>query len=132
METIVFPDAASLVATHLADELGVQTGTVLPDPVPDYFVRVRRVGGTRATLVSDAALLAIEAYADFSDAAHDLAQEARAAVHALLGTSVQGHPVYKTEEVAGPFDLPDPLSNQARYTFTVAVHFRGAASAIGS
>lgn len=132
METIVFPDAASLVANHLETELDVETGTVLPDPVPDYFVRVRRTGGIRATIVSDAAQLTIETYADLHDSAHDLMTDARAALHALVGTDLDTATVYRVEELAGPADFPDPLSNQARYSMTVVVHLRGAVSAIGS
>lgn len=128
METIVFPDAAAIVIGYLDDELTAAVLPRIPDPRLAEFLTVQRVGGPRRSLVSDAPLLAIGAWGDDDETAHDLAQNARGLIHALLGTVQAGVPVYLIEEAAGPALLPDPLSNQSRYVFTVAVHLRGVAA----
>lgn len=129
-ETIVFPDAALLVIDYLNDHLAASVEPRIPAERPAAFLTVQRVGGPRATLVTDAPLLAIEAWGDNDEDAHDLAQEARAQLHALPGTVLDGVAVYRVDEAAGPALLPDPLSNQSRYVFTVAVHLRGTPAAL--
>lgn len=128
--TIVFPDAAELVTTWLRYQLPVygsaaHVGTVIPAPRPAEMVLARRVGSARNTPVTDAVDLACECFAGTDAAAHDLAQLARSLVHALAGTVQGGVPVYRVSDVAGPDDLPDPLSDQPRYSFTVTVIVRG-------
>jgi hypothetical protein len=123
---VVFPDAAAVVTTYLTDALTVHVGTLIPKPRPTSFVYVRRVGGTARDVVIDDATLAVECWAATQAAAHDLAQTARAELHALAGDVVDGVTVFRVIDIAGPADLPDPVSDQARYTFTVAVAVRGA------
>lgn len=129
-DLILFPDAADLVIAHLGDVLGVPVRSQVPNPRPDAFVTIRRIGGTRQTLVTDGATLAVECWAQLPQDAMDLAQLTRAHLHALPRT-LEGIPVYRVEEFAGPADLPDPVSNQARAVLTVLVHVRGV-TAVGS
>lgn len=131
-ETIVFPDATMVVLDHLAATLptfgsAASTHREIPDPRPALFIRVLRTGGTRYSLVSDGAQLTFEAWATTSAAAHDLAQLARGIVNAMPGTVIGGVAVYRVDELSGPGDLPDPVSNQQRYTWSAVVHLRGAA-----
>jgi hypothetical protein len=128
-ETIVFPDSVALVIDFLKDEVG---GTVLnkvSDPRLPQFVVVRRVGGVRRNIVCDAATLTVDCWAEQSEDAHDLAQYCRAVLHTLPGQQLDGVTVYKVDEVGGPADLPDPVSDQPRYSFTVSVTVRGSVSA---
>lgn len=97
----------------------------VPDPRPSRFVLIRRVGGIRQTLVSDAATLVFECWGDDEDQAHDLAQLVRMWVLDIGGYVDDEGPVYRATELAGPGRLPDPLSDQERYTFTASVHLRG-------
>lgn len=120
---VIFPDAVEVIIGHLADVLDDPVEPRVPNPRPDRFLTVQRVGGARRTIVTDAPLLAFEAWAQSDQDAHDLAQLARAHVHALVGTAV-----YLVEEAGGPALLPDPESHQSRYVFTVAVHLRGEAA----
>jgi hypothetical protein len=53
-----------------------------------------------------------------------MAQLARAVLHDLLGTVVDGVLVCKVDEFSGPVNLPDPLSDQPRYTQTFSVALR--------
>ena len=128
-EVIVFPDAVALVVDVLADEVGGHVGNVVPSPRPTQFVVVRRVGGTRRNLVADNATLTVECWAERPEYAHDLAQYCRAVIHTMPGQTFDGVAVYKVAELAGPADLPDPVSDQPRYSFTVSVTVRGSVSA---
>lgn len=124
---IVFPDAAATTTTLLGDALGVETTTKVPNPRPDEFILVRRVGGTKRDQVIDDASLAIEAWSTTEAEAHDLLQLARAHLHASVGVSIDGQTIYRVQEFAGPASLPDPLSQTPRYTLTAAVTVKGEA-----
>jgi hypothetical protein len=131
---VVFPDVVELVVDALragftAHGNAAGAGNELPKTRPAAgFVLVRRIGGPRRDLVTDSAQLRLEASAPTKPAASDLAQLARALVHAMEGRAVDGVAVYRIGEFAGPQDLPDPVSPQIpRYVFTVLVDARGTA-----
>lgn len=124
-DVVVFPDAEYVTVTWLDSHLDVPVATLVPDPRPELWLRIQRVGGVLHTRVSDAATLTVEAWGDEYELASDLAQVARAYIHAMVGETVDGVPVYRVEELAGPASLPDPVSAQPRFTFTVTVHMRG-------
>lgn len=131
-ETVILPDVVAIVISHLNDTLPARGYAVdvlprVPTPRPVSFVLVRRVGGVRRSIVSDAATLTIEAWAARDEDAHDIAQQCRALIRDMRGTVVDGVPVYGVQEFAGPALLPDPDSDSPRYTQTVEVHARGAA-----
>ncbi len=129
---VVMPDAVAVVIAVLSDylpSLGYSSPVVVqavPDPRPAEFVRVLRTGGRSATVASEEALVTIEAWSTFAQDAHDLAQAAKAIVMAMAPAVHEGVPVYRVLVVSGPALLPDPQSQQQRYTFSVAVHLRGA------
>lgn len=130
-EAIMFPDVEEVVRAYLATELAARSDTAsvhidVPTTRPKRFVRVIRTGGQR-TLVVDNATLAIECWADDSSAAERLAALVRALVHAMRGTTISGATVYDVAEFGGPANLPDPTSDQARYTMTESVGVRGVA-----
>jgi hypothetical protein len=130
---LIYPDAEDLICGYLAGELSarghdVPVGTRPPEPRPaEGFLVVRRTGGVAHTPVTDAALLAVEAWADRESLAYELARIARAALTAAPG-QLGGATVYLVREAAGPANLPDPVSPLARYTATYEIHFRGAAA----
>jgi hypothetical protein len=124
VESIVFPDATATVITGLDAALTEPVSSRVPNPRPATFVTVQRAGGPRRNIVTDEATLIVESWAATPAAAHDLAQNARATIHALLGTSVDGVRILRTEETSGPAYLPDPDSQQARYTQTFSVALR--------
>ncbi len=108
---------------HLEPLLGVPVG--VKAAAATEFVKVIRTGGPRATPVSDRPQLTFEAYAKRGSRAWELAEEARAAVLALAGTTVDGTNVKEIGEPGGPSNLPDPIfPDYARYTFTLTVHLR--------
>jgi len=134
MERILFPDATTAVIGALNAQLpalgftGVPVRSRVPAARPARFVLVFRTGGPRVNVVTDAAQLTIEAWAASDVEAHDLAQAARAILNSLQGTVTGGVTVYGIAELAGPGYLPDPDSEQSRYTWSASVNVRGVAA----
>ena len=100
----------------------------VPNPRPARFVLVFRTGGPSVNVVTDAAQLTIEAWAATDYDAHDLAQAARAILSGIEGTVSGGVTVYGIDEFSGPANLPDPESDQSRYTWSTVVNVRGIAA----
>jgi hypothetical protein len=128
-QAIVFPPAVATMIDYLRSQLahlGDSAPVVhaIPDPRPGRFVHVLRTGGVRHTVVTDAAQLTLECWADRPDHAEALAQTVRALVNAMSTRSTWAT-VYLVEEASGPAELPDLISNQSRYTWSVLVHLRG-------
>jgi hypothetical protein len=126
----LFPDAPMAIADAVqvrhraafASQLEVTNR--IPNPRPAEFVRVLGVGGVRRDRVTDVPTLAVEAWASTRSRAAALAQEVRAVIASLEGATFAGYTVQDVDEYAGPGDLPDPLSDQSRYTATYAVTVR--------
>lgn len=131
---VFFSDTVTVVRTLLLDGLddhgygSVAVVSRVPNPRPTSFLRVFRTGGPRMNLVADDAQVTVEAWASTDTAAHDLLQAARGLIVAARGTVVDGTTVYRVAEVSGPAWLPDPLSDQSRYTQTFTVATRGVGS----
>lgn len=126
--TVLFADTAAAVIAALNGALAEPVSGKVPEERPAAFVTVQRTGGPQRTRVSEDVQLTVEAWAQRDDDAHDLAQKARRILHALPGEVLDGIAVYQCQELAGPANLPDPLSNQPRSTFTVLLHVRGITS----
>lgn len=127
---LVFPDVVALAVDRLAAELPTLVGTThvgnrVPSPRPDRFVVVRRAGGSRITIVTEAATLNIGAWASSVPDADDIAQAARTVLHAMAGTTVDGVPIYRVDDLGGPSEDADPLSDQPMSQLSVSVHVRG-------
>jgi hypothetical protein len=126
-----FPDSVALVLgvldTQLSAVLGrdIPTGNRVPSPRPPEFVCVHRQGGTRKTYVSEEAYLDIEAWSTSVAAAEDIAQAVRSVLFAIAGTTVDSVPIYEVNDAGGPAEVADPLSDQPRHTFSLAIHVRG-------
>jgi metal-dependent amidase/aminoacylase/carboxypeptidase family protein len=125
MEPIMFPDAVAAVVTFLDTYLLEPVRSAVPNPRPTAFYTVRRTGGPRRNLVTDGAQITVESWAQTDEDAQDMAQAARAYLHTIVGQTVNGAPVYRCDELAGPALLPDPLSNQPRYSQSFEIAIRG-------
>lgn len=126
-DLVVFPDTASLVLNAIGDELGVDKYDTPPtnrDGTETFLVAQRFGGPSRVHVVDDASIV-LEAWAPTRDGAHDLIQEARAQLHALQGTQVDGVQIYRVTEFAGPAWDPDPTSSHPRWTLRSQVSVRG-------
>lgn len=96
----------------------------VPATRPAEFVKVMGVGGVQRDRVTDVPTLAVEAWASTRSRAAALAYEVRGCIHSMEGDTFAGYSVQEVVEFAGPADLPDPLSDQFRYTATYAVAIR--------
>jgi hypothetical protein len=132
MEAVEFPDTTTLVVDYLADLVDVDVFSEVPNPRPDSFVVVRRLGGPRRNLVADGAQIGVECFGSDDVDAYELAAAARAHLIAMYGQVVDGVQVYRVDELAGPSSSPDPDSGQARYTFQESVMVRGVRLTPGS
>jgi hypothetical protein len=130
----LFPDSAAAVIGAFNAQLpslgftGVPVRSRVPSTRPAQFVLVFRTGGPRVGVVTDAAQLTIEAWAANDADAHDLAQACRAILGSLEGAVVGGVTVIKVIPFGGPGYLPDPQSDQPRYSWSESVVVRGAAA----
>lgn len=120
-----FANAQALINAHLAEVTGLRCVTTIPTTRPERFVRTIRTGGYLANGVTDVARLTLECWAEKkAEAQHD-AQQVRAALLALRGTTLSGVKVHRIEEIAAPADSPDPDTSTPRYVLTHEVHLRG-------
>lgn len=124
---VLFPDVAEAVATYLADVLEVDTTNVIPNPRPETFVVVQRVGGVGREVVVDDALVVVDAWSLNDGEASDLAQLARAHLLAIQNEFVGDTLIYQVVDGSAPGRLPDPLSSHSRFTATYTVTVRGSA-----
>jgi hypothetical protein len=128
---LLYPDAVAVVNPYLRAALAAAGQAVpvvsrVPSDRPDKFVRVQRTGGPETFPgVMDGAQVTVDCWAADDGAAMDLAQLARKLIHDMPGTVQSGVSVHRVVEFGGPNDLPDPVSNAPRVTFTVQIQMRG-------
>lgn len=133
MTVLVFPDVEGICAAFLRTQLATRTGYTdvavhvrEPDTLPARFVKVRRVGGSRDSIVTDAPRIQYTAWGSDDVDAQALAQLVRGLLlRALPGTVQQGHPVYHVDDFGGPVPAPDPDTDRPRYFGTVDIRLRG-------
>jgi hypothetical protein len=122
---VTFGNAAALVINHLRPLIApLPIRHDVPNPRPTPFIRIVRTGGPRSGVI-DTAQLTIESWAADADVAEANAQTVRKLVNDLVGQTLNGHPVYRVDELSGPAELPDPFSDSRRSTWTVQVWIRG-------
>lgn len=126
MELVIFPDVEALAVQVInADSRRGSTkwATRVPNPRPDEFGRLMRFGGPRGTFVSENAELILEGWAQSEARALQILNFGRAILAAQDG------PLFGYNELSGPSNLPDPTTDQIRYTMNVTVRARGSAVA---
>jgi hypothetical protein len=124
-EPVFFADAEAAWRTYLDGLVDVPVSVHVPNPRPDSFVRVIRTGGPRANVVVDDVQLTFECWAGTTVAAAALASVVRAHVNAAQGTHVGGVWCGHVREMGGPGNLPDPSTDQYRYSWSVMAAMRG-------
>lgn len=128
MDLVVFPDSEELFRVSLALLLQEVTGstvpayTKVPNPRPNEFLVVRRVGGSRRDLVTDVPVLQVEVWAKTESRADRLSQVVRSLMQWF--TEINGYAINGTEEVTAPVSFPDG-SQHERYTASYAPAVRG-------
>jgi hypothetical protein len=135
VEILVAPDTETLIVRYLTAQLAsrspwttTQVHTKVPKTRPTQFVRVLRTGGTRSQFI-DTATLVIESWAGDGITASNLAQMVRGLLFALDQVTYNSvtYQFYAPQEFSGPANLPDPDSDQERYTETFSVGVRATA-----
>lgn len=131
---LLYPDAVAVTNTYLRAALvaagqAVPVVSQVPNPRPAKFVRVSRTGGPEVfTRVMDGAQITVDCWAPDAGAAMNLAQLSRRLIKDMCGTVQSGVSVHYVSEFGGPQDLPDPVSETPRVTFTVQIQMRGSAA----
>lgn len=122
-EAILFRDIEALVCNYLRHPLlgGIHVGIRVPPARPAEFIRILRFGGMKETLISEAAIISVEAWAQTEARASLLLSQCRALLNAADGT------IYGVHEVSGPANLPDPTTAQIRFTMSFQIRARGTA-----
>ena len=121
---MAFVDIIPLVRAHLVDVVDVPVVVRVPDPRPDRFVQIRRVGGLAQPPVRDQARLDVWAWAPDDEPAMALALAVRTALWALPGRTLDGVPVYRIAEFLGPRLDEDPATSSPRVWATYDLSIR--------
>lgn len=135
-EPVIFPDAEQLVIEHLIAQIamrseayaqGVGVTKDVPDPRPEKFITVRRVGGISSRPVPDHARIDVQSWHVDDQHAQDLCQLSRGLLRLMVGS----HQIDDSEvvcsrviEFTGPVRFPDPDSHQARWLLTIEADIR--------
>lgn len=130
MTRVIFGDVVELVIAYLAEHApDLIVGTEFKKPTSKPTVTINRSGGPQSLRVADQAYVSFDVWAPstwngLADA-HDVAQTVRSIVGSMTGAVVNGTPIYRVSELAGPARLPSPDRETDRWTFALAVTFRG-------
>ena len=128
MRAAVFPDSEALVVQWLAAELPVSVTTDLNGwRAGNRRVVITRTGGVPSLAIRvDNPRIDVDVFADTKESAHDLAQQARAAVHEMPSGDFTdaGAVVANVTDELGLAYIPDPDTRAPRYVFALrlAVH----------
>jgi len=127
MDAVLFGDVEDALIDWLNGRLTPPVSDRVPKVTTEMlpFVVVERLGGPKASVVTERPIVTVEAWASGWRAAHALSQLARQAVHQIAGENVNGLAFYKVDEFSGPARLPDPVSAKPRFVFTVSLTVRG-------
>jgi hypothetical protein len=128
MEVIVPADPVKTTRSWLLEHLaGVQVVKNRPATITGHVVTVRRSGGLRPNLVSDAAWLTVECFAPDDDQLGALTHEVWALLFAMAGEVIDGVQCYRVTELGGPADMPLTDAGEfqrPRYVMSVQAQFR--------
>jgi len=134
-DLIVFPDVEQEAGDHLTAAFAaseafsdVRAAGRIPSRRPRRFVRLRATGGQQLTINVDQPTLVVEGYADTDTDAAEITNLAVAILMQAGRDRQLGRAAVVSPGVAvigRPQNLPDPLTEQARYTATITVALRG-------
>lgn len=122
---MAYPDIVGLLRTYLLPIVApLQIASRVPDPRPDDWVQLRRIGGPQQRPVRDRPNVDVFAWALTDPAAEQLGDLLRRSIHALAGTTLLGPMVYRVDEVLGPRSLDDELTGRPRVWATYSIDVR--------
>lgn len=121
---MAYPDIVALLVAYLDPLLTGPVMSRVPDPRPDVWTQVRRVGGTQVRPVREQPRVDVFSNALTEPDAWALGDLTRRSIHALKGTTLGGAVVYRVEETMGPRENDDPLTGRPRYWATYSILVR--------
>jgi hypothetical protein len=134
-ERVDFPDPEGVLCAFLTAQnvygtyAGVKASTKVPATRPARFIRAYSIGGFDPTMVTAVTRFVVEGWGATESAAQGLCSRAVAQIVTAARAGVMGSTtVTSVNVVSRPQNLPDPDSNQSRYTATVEVAMRGASA----
>lgn len=120
-EQLVAPSASKAVYEFLDANLSVPAGGIIPNPRPKKFVRVRTGGGSDVDVATVQPTVFVECYATKVEDAEELSLLCDSLMaKASLEGWLLNIPVRKIDTISRPQELPDPITDQARFTATYA------------
>lgn len=127
-EILVPADPVKLAIAWLTPKLtGVTVTKNRPNPLTGKVVTVRRTGGSRPIMVTDAAWLSVEAFAPTDTDASDLGHLTWGLLHAMAGQQILGVQCYRVVQLGGPADMPLNMAGdmqRPRFVMSVQATFR--------
>lgn len=121
---MAYPDITALLVVYLDPLLTGPVASRVPDPRPDVWTQVRRIGGQQSRPVRDQPRVDVTSWALTDPDAWTLADAARRAIHALAGTALLGPVVYRVDETLGPKHIDDPTTGARRCLATYSILVR--------
>lgn len=134
-ERVDFPDPEGVLCAYLTAQnvtgtyAGVKASTKVPATRPSRFLRVFSVGGFDQNMVTAVVRFAVEGWGETEVVAAGLCGRAVAQIKSAALAGVMGSAtVTFVNVVSRPQNLPDPQTDQARYTATVEIAMRASAA----
>lgn len=113
IEYVDFPDVEAICVSYLnSTQTDAKASTKVPNPRPDQFIKVTRVGGS-ANIGIDSARVRFECWSTDEVAAQKLGSNVRSLVRAM---DEYGY------ENSGLLLNPDPVTNLPRYQFSATLY----------
>lgn len=127
---MAYPDIVTLLVAYLDPLLTGPVASRVPDPRPDVWTQIRRIGGNQERPVRDRPRVDVFSWALTDPDAWNLADLTRRSIHSLKGTSTLGPVVYQVEETMGPRQSDDPLTGRPRCWATYSILVRADDAAV--
>lgn len=115
----IAPPAQPIAVAALAAAAGIPVSTRKPDPLPERFVIVSRIGGGSTTFATTNPRFLIECYAPTELAAEDLAEHIR-----TLWCRLRTHGVIYAYDDDNLTRFDDPNPGRQRFQFTGGLTIR--------
>jgi hypothetical protein len=121
---MAYPDIIALLVAYLDPLLTGPVASRVPDPRPNVFTQIRRIGGPQVRPVRDQPRVDVISWALTDPEAWALADLTRRSIHALKGTVLGSTVVYRIDETVGPQQVDDPLTAHRRCMATYSILVR--------
>jgi hypothetical protein len=102
------PALKTAVSILQAMDIAIPVMTKMPLTLPEEFIRVDLIGGTRSLIVTHTARLLVEVWATSTAVVEQMAFDAIGALQNAEGTMVEGVFIRGFDNIEGPVNFSDP------------------------